>query len=214
MIAGGQVATGDRLPPEQHLCARIGVSRTVVREALSRLRADGLIVSRRGSGSYVQARPSQDLLRLVPIADLPDLLLWQDLRMTLESGSAALAAERRTRADLTALRQILDKLMAAMSSGAPGTEADYDFHRAIAAATHNRLFVAAIESLNRHIRNWIEAALSVAVLTPPERSRLVEQEHTAIYEGIASRDSEAASRAIRLHLANGRLRLLTGRRGM
>ena len=93
-IVSGQLAEGIRLPPEVELARAFDVSRSTLRQALGRLQADGLIVSRRGSGSYVGRRPPPDILNLQAIGGAPELFRSFELRITLEGDAAGLAAVR------------------------------------------------------------------------------------------------------------------------
>ena len=104
-IRGGRLAPGTRLPTEQMLTAELGVSRTVVREAVAALRADGLVVTRRGSGAYV-ADPSAGPFRIVPprVTSLSDILNVMELRLAVEVQAAGLAAERANRRQLGSIR--------------------------------------------------------------------------------------------------------------
>ncbi len=92
-IRGGRLAPGARLPTEQELTTEFGVSRTVVREAVAALRADGLVVTRRGSGAYV-ADPAAGPFRIVPprATSLPDIINVMELRLAVEVQAAALVA--------------------------------------------------------------------------------------------------------------------------
>src|SRR5690606_31830253 len=131
---------GQRLPSEQSLANAYGVSRPVVREALARLRADGIIVSRHGSGSYVRHQPATDFMRLAPIGGVADLLRAYEYRAAIEGEVAWLAAERRTEADLAVLSKALKEMQRALEEREIGAEADMRFHRGVAAATKNPLF--------------------------------------------------------------------------
>lgn len=102
-ILNGVFQPGARLPTENELAERFGVSRPVVREALARLRVDGLVEARRGSGTYVLSRPSQTLPELADLEDISRFLRYQELRFHVEGQAAALAAERRTEKQLAAI---------------------------------------------------------------------------------------------------------------
>lgn len=210
LIRSGTIPVGGKLPPEKELQQQYSVSRTIIRECLSRLRAEGLIVSRHGSGNYVRRLRSRDPVRLLPIADLADLLQWQELRTALESEIACFAAERRTREDIARIGASLDALHRHTAAGRVGGPAHYQFHRAVAQAAHNSLFLAYLEDLFEHIEGWISLSLKLAPLTPPQRAETVDGEHDAIYEAVKRRDSDGARLAMKRHLLNGRERLLRG----
>jgi GntR family transcriptional regulator, transcriptional repressor for pyruvate dehydrogenase complex len=215
-IVSGQLAEGIRLPPEVELARAFDVSRSTLRQALGRLQADGLIVSRRGSGSYVGRRPPPDILNLQAIGGAPELFRSFELRITLEGDAAGLAAIRHQEADLAEMAAALQEQERSMDrSGAPLRElivtvnkADLRFHRAVAAACGNELFTGAIDMLNEAVlASWI----LWEQLSKPSYERLwdiVLDEHRQVFEAIAERNAERARRAMRHHLHHGRARIL------
>ena len=207
-IVSGRLSENDRLPSEAELSRMFGVSRPVVREALTQLRSDGLVVSRQGSGTYVRRRPPRDFMRLAPIGSVAELLRCYEVRIALESEAAALAAERRTPAHLDAIRQALDQLASAVESGAVGTEADLRFHASVAAASGNPWFETLMHGPSRHIENAIKLARTLSLLKDSERLARVQREHVAVFEAIERGDAEAACKAMRRHLDNSRTRIL------
>ena len=207
-IVSGRLAEDVRLPTEAELCRMFGVSRPVVREALTQLRADGLVVSRQGSGTFVSRRPPRDFMRLAPIGSVADLLRCYEVRIALEGETAALAAERRSLKELENIRQALTDLEFAVNSGAVGTEADLRFHAAVAAASGNAWFETLMHSLSRHIENAIKLARNLSLLKDSERLARVQSEHVAVFEAIERGDAEAAREAMRRHLGNSRTRIL------
>jgi len=176
-IVGGGLAIGGKLPSESQLSELFGVSRPVVREALSRLQADGVVMSRHGSGSYVQRRPNQAFALLAPIGDVANLMRCMEFRIALEGEAASLAARRRTEADLARLEKALAELEIVMASGEVGVEADREFHVAIASATQNQLFVHAMEVFSEQTLKGMQLARSLSLRRSAERLRLVQQEH-------------------------------------
>lgn len=207
-IVSDQLKEDDRLPSETELSRMFSVSRPVVREALSRLRADGLVISRQGSGSYVSRRPPRDFMRLAPIGSVADLLRCYEVRIALESECAGLAAQRRTAKQLETVHQALEDLEQAITSGAVGTEADIRFHAAIAAACGNAWFETLTHSFGRHIENAIMLARKLSLLKDSERLARVQREHVDVFEAIERGDAEAARLAMRRHLDNSRTRIL------
>lgn len=215
-IVSGQLAEGTRLPPEIELARAFDVSRSTLRQALGRLQADGLIVSRRGSGSYVGRRPPPDILNLQSTGGVPGLFRSFELRITLEGDAAGLAAIRHKEADLVEIAAALREQERSMDrAGAPLRElivtvnkADLRFHRGVAAACGNELFTGAIDTLNEAVlASWI----LWEQLSKPSYGRLwdiVLDEHRQVYEAIADRDAERARRAMRHHLHQGRARIL------
>src|SRR3712207_4675106 len=116
LIVGGEFPVNARLPSETALAQRFGASRPVVREALARLRDDGLIVSRQGSGSYVKRRPDQAVLQFVPVGSIADIQRCFEFRVGLEGAAAALAAERWEEPDLAEIKAAFGELETAIRS--------------------------------------------------------------------------------------------------
>jgi GntR family transcriptional repressor for pyruvate dehydrogenase complex len=203
-IRSAEFRPGDRLPTEKQLAALFGVSRTVVREAVARLRADGYVETRQGAGAYVSGQPGKASFRLPSAAtDGPaDGAQIFELRLLVEAGAAELAAQRRTAAELRALRAELRAMAAALKAGADGSAADDDFHRAIAAATHNPYvgrFVAFLGGQFSETRRptWSE----------PARAAAAQREHDTIFGAIEAGDAGAARAAAEAHLRNAAQRL-------
>jgi DNA-binding FadR family transcriptional regulator len=207
VIIGGEFAVNARLPSETELAQRFGASRPVVREALARLRDDGVIVSRQGSGSYVKRRPDIAVLRFVPVSSIADIQRCFEFRQGLESVAAALAAERWEDSDLAEIRAAYAALEAATGSVTLGVDADERFHMAIAKATHNAYHVSVQGSLQPHIVFGMSLTRNLSLLRTQERLREVQDEHRAIVEAIAARDSGAAREAMQRHIDNARRRM-------
>ena len=170
-IGNGSLAVGARLPSEPQLSRALGVSRPVVRQALARLRADGVIVSRQGAGSFVQRRPQADFLDCAPRGSIAELLRCFELRLAVEGEAAALAARRRGPADLSAIERAATAMEAAFAAGEIGAEADIAFHRAIAAASHNAMFVRALDMARDPMRDGIATARRLSQRAAAERDR-------------------------------------------
>ena len=200
-IAQGELKPGDRLPTEKALGEVFGVSRAVVREAIARLKADGLIESRQGSGAYVVEAPKTINLRFWQGAD-PDLDELHDifeLRAMVEGAVAELAARRRNRKDLKEMAAQLQAMDMALAAGHDGTEADDNFHIAMARATHNAYIGRLVEFLGRHFSDsrklsWQGTRRELA--HPQEAQR----EHRALFEAITAGDAEVARRCALDHL--------------
>src|SRR4051812_367713 len=140
-IVNGEYATGGQLPASKSLALHFGVSITVVREALSRLKADGLVASRQGKGVFVAKDKTALPFRLT--SGTPRALLDVfELRMGVEVQAARLAAERRTTRDLKHMEKCLKAMEPERKSFDEALDADIEFHRAIAIATRNRLIVS------------------------------------------------------------------------
>src|SRR5690606_25422196 len=141
-IRGGQILPGEKLPTESALMRQFGVSRTVVREALSRLQAAGLVETHHGVGTYALEPSGGADFRVDPadIATVRDVLVLLELRICLESEAAGLAAQRRTEAQLADMRRALDEFRACLAAGGDTITPDFRFHLLVAQATDNRYF--------------------------------------------------------------------------
>jgi DNA-binding FadR family transcriptional regulator len=208
-IRDGRLATGDKLPTEAAVMAEFGVSRTVVREAISKLQAAGLVETRHGIGTFVVGVGDAGGFRIAPeqMATLRDVIAVLELRIGIETEGAALAAQRRTDEDLAQMRVALDAVQAAVDAGKDAVGADFQFHSAIARATQNPHFAELIATLGARIipRARLEGE---DTMTDERRAYLkrVNAEHENILDAIAAGDADGARAAMRTHLANSRER--------
>lgn len=205
-ISSGRLAPGDRLPPEHELMTAMGVSRSVVREAVAALRSEGLVVTRQGAGAFVARDPSRVPFRIDPdqLTSMSDIVHIMELRLAVEVEGASLAAERASAAALRNIERAVKAIERAVAADEAAIEEDAAFHRAIAVATGNPMFDAFLSYLGRHIipRQHVRAQIEAG----PDRKAYLEKiqrEHAQIAEGIAKRNPVAAQRAMRTHLSNG-----------
>jgi DNA-binding FadR family transcriptional regulator len=200
---------GDKLPPEAAIMEQYGVSRTVVREAISQLQAAGLVQTRHGIGTFVLDRPHAALdLGFENIVTIRDVLAILELRISMETEAAWLAATRRTDEQAEQIGLALGEMRRALASGQSAIEADVRFHQLIAEATGNRYFVELLAQLGSAISP--RARLNTPGLErerPAGYLERVNREHDDIYQAILRRDAEAARAAMRTHLSNSRERL-------
>ncbi len=210
-VAKGDLKPGDRLPTEAQLCATHGVSRSVVREAVHRLKSRALLVSRQGSGVFVAAPAAHQALEFDPavLESVHAVVHVVEVRRVLEGEIAALAAERATRSQVASLRRALADIDAASAAGRDGVAEDLNFHRLIGLATGNPQFGRLIGFLEQYLRE----AMRVTRANEARRQDFmdaVRDEHKAIVDAIAARDARAARRAATTHLVHGQLRLEQG----
>lgn len=208
-IQDGVIKRGEKLPTESAIMEAQGVSRTVVREAISRLQAAGLVETRHGIGTFVLDTPSPSGFRIDPatIVTLRDVMAILELRISLEVESAGLAAQRRSPEQLVAMREALDSFLKA-AHGTDAVASDFQFHLQIAQATGNRYFTDIMTHLGTSIIP--RTRLNSARIAHDDREHYLarlSREHEDIYEAIARQDSDAARAAMRLHLTNSRERL-------
>lgn len=208
-IRDGRLAPGDKLPTEAEVMAEFGVSRTVVREAISKLQAGGLVETRHGIGTFVVGIGDGSAFRIEPqqLGTLRDVIAVLELRIGIESEAAGLAAMRRSEANLAAMRTAVEAFAAAVEEGRDAVAADFQFHSEIARATQNEHFAGLMATLGAQIIP--RARLEPAGAIDPQRQaylRRVNAEHESICDAIAAQDAEAARAAMRTHLANSRER--------
>jgi DNA-binding FadR family transcriptional regulator len=202
-IRKGRLAPGARLPTEQELMKAMGVSRTVVREAVAALRADGLVTTRQGSGAFVAADASRVPFRIDPdgLSSIGDVLEVMELRLAVEIEAAALAAERIAPERLAPIGRALHAIEAAILRGESAINEDFAFHRAIAEASRNPRFAELLEFLGRHVIP--RQSVRVAVGTPQAQRQYlmrIQKEHGRIYEAIGEGQPAEARKAMRTHL--------------
>ncbi|HLY45564.1 MAG TPA: FCD domain-containing protein [Stellaceae bacterium] len=208
-IAKGDLAPGARLPSEQAMGAAMGVSRTVVREAVAALRADGLVVTRQGAGAFVAEGAGRPPFRLAAegLNTLEAVLDVMELRASVETAAAGLAAARGSAVARRRIRAALARIDAAIRRGENAVDQDFAFHRAIAAATGNPQFSRFLEYLGRFIIPRQSVRLAVH-REGGQRAYLerIQDEHGAILVAIEAGAAEAAREAMRVHLANSQER--------
>lgn len=206
-IRDGQLSAGQKLPTEQALVERFGVSRTVVREAMSRLKTLGLVESRQGSGAFVLAsRQALEQLSLAPDGSVDAVIQMVEVRRALEAESAALAAARRTPQSVKQIKQALQALGKAVKAGGDGVEEDVAFHTAIAQATSNPFLLATLAYLNRFLLDATRVTRANEA-TRADLEAQVHQEHSAIVSAIEAGDVAAARQAGTNHMLNAARRI-------
>jgi DNA-binding FadR family transcriptional regulator len=219
LIERGEFAEGGRLPPESELAERFRVSRPVIREALSRLRSVGVIVSRRGSGSFVQKRADRPVEvpaagSFGPVTSLAQVKQCYAFRACIESEAAFYAAENRSAEGLATLRGALDRIEVAIARGLVGMDADYEFHAGVVRASANPFFEGVMEAMRTPIEFTIDLARSLSMRRPMDHLLTVQAEHVAIFEAIERGDPEEARSAMRRHVENSCHRVFEGPGGM
>ncbi|SMO80435.1 FadR/GntR family transcriptional regulator [Paracoccus laeviglucosivorans] len=205
-IERGEYRPGDKLPTEPLLSAEFGVSRTVIREAVAALRADGLLLSRQGSGVFVlePPQPAYPMLREVDQTRLSSVLSLLELRIAIEAEAAALAAQRCTPEQEEHILTALAHLRAEVAAGRIAAEADYALHLAIAAASGNPRFVEILTMLGPGVIP--RAGVGRQPTADPGYLAALDGEHMAVIGAIQDRDAEAARRLMREHLGQSQRR--------
>jgi DNA-binding FadR family transcriptional regulator len=213
-IRDGRWPGGEQLPSESALMDEFGVSRTVVREALSQLQAAGLVRTRHGVGTFVIGAGAAQAFQVQPdeLATLRDVVALLELRVGVETECAALAAQRRTVAQLALMREALDDFAQAVAAGDDAVAADRRFHLELARATDNPRFAELMTTLGASMiprARLADPPRSAAYANASPHARAdrdyllrVNAEHEVILQAVARRDIEAARAAMRLHLAH------------
>ncbi|MCB8882236.1 FadR family transcriptional regulator [Acidisoma cellulosilytica] len=203
-IGRGIFPVGSKLPSEQAIGLKFQVSRTVVREAVTRLKADGLVETRKGTAARVCAvSPSLDKGLSMP-RSIDGLLGFLEVRRPIEGEMAALAAERRTKAQSAAIKKAL---LAVEKARNDGVDEDLDFHLSIGQATSNAYW-------NQFVRIFADPMRTAIRLTRANEARrldfasAVAEEHRQIYDAIVAQDPQAARTAAYRHLDNAATRVL------
>ena len=209
-IREGAIQPGSKLPTESEIMARFDVSRTVVREAISRLQANRLVETRHGVGTFALAPQSSGNFQIadVDFATVADVIALLELRISLETEAAGLAAQRRTEANLQAMQAMLDAFQTSIQEDSDAVPSDFSFHMEVAKATGNRHFA----DLMTYLGTMIIPRTRVNTPNSAPEGRLnylrrVHGEHEYIFNAIRNQDADAARAAMRTHLANSKDRL-------
>ncbi|QPM92330.1 FadR/GntR family transcriptional regulator [Pseudooceanicola algae] len=207
-IAAQEFTPGDRLPSEARLTEEFSVSRTVIREAIATLRADGLVEPRQGAGVFV--------LEPVPIAPRPFQILdparissiieMLELRIAVEMEAAALAAARCSPAQEDVIYEAEAEVRRLAEQGQPTSDADLRFHLAVADATNNPRFREFLEVMGLAIIPRSNLPDAGQTPSPDSYISMISGEHRAIADAVAAGDGEAAREAMRTHLLGSQQR--------
>lgn len=192
------------LPTEAQLADKFGVSRTVIREALVRLKHDGYIEPRQGVGTIVTPTYKRVTVRFNNMArqSIDNTHKLYELRIIIDSNAAALAAIHRLPEDISSLYTHLTEMKESILKGEVATGPDLSFHEAMAAASHNGYLFELNLFLNDKVRSVIRKAREKSD-RQPELAKTVQGEHEKIFEAIKSRDPQKAKEASLDHLING-----------
>ena len=201
LIRNGSYPPKSRLPSEAEMAQQFGVSRTVVREAVSRLKSEGLVESRQGSGVFVREAGPDSPFRIDPavVDSIQQVLQVAELRRGLEAEIAALAAERATKEQVREIGARLKAIDDDVAAGGDGVAADIEFHRSIARATGNPHFLALWDFLGQFLKGTIKLTRAWEAQKDETRQQVL-QEHRALYDAILKKDAEAARLAARTHM--------------
>jgi GntR family transcriptional regulator, transcriptional repressor for pyruvate dehydrogenase complex len=209
LIEADNLKPGDKVPPADQLCLRFSVSRTVVREAIASLKAEGRLRSLRGSGVYV-SKPHDTVgassMFMAAPQEIGDVLDFMEFRIGVEVEAAGLAAERRTETNLLRMEQALAQFRRHLEEKSLAIDADRAFHRAIADATNNNRFRLFVDEFGDRLipRRALEAGFTSE--SKSEFLEAIQVEHQRVLKAITDRKPDEARVAMRRHLEDGRRR--------
>ncbi|HMR31651.1 MAG TPA: FadR/GntR family transcriptional regulator [Geminicoccaceae bacterium] len=210
-IHDGRLKEGDRLPSENEISAMFGVSRPIVRSALLRLRLEGLLNARQGSGTYVTRRTGPRALATPE--QVETFLRCVEVRLPIEGTTARLAAQRRTPEQLAAIDAAHDEYRRNMEAGELLYGSDLALHLAIADASGNPQFADVLRHVEDPATGSRSLSLSLHLPRGREKQRLIFAEHDHVVEAIRAGDAEAAQMAMQFHISQIRRRLIEESRG-
>ncbi|RMX11734.1 FCD domain-containing protein [Allofranklinella schreckenbergeri] len=208
-IGQGQWQPGQRLPAERALAQQLGVSRPSLREAIGLLASQGILSTRRGDGTYVQAPSNAFLLPgqiepKAPILSDPEYSFdVMEARAALESSTAWLAAQRATTVDKERIRRCFDAMVRHQQSGQSllSAQADVQFHLAIAEASHNVVLLRVMHSLFELLSSTVlQSRRAIFAMSEAQTAEALTQQHYALMQAIIEGDADGARQAIEQHL--------------
>lgn len=206
-IVSGKIEPGSRLPTEAALMRLMGVSRTVIREAVAALRAEGLVITRQGVGAFVAADVRERPFRIDAdeLSSLAEVVHVMELRTGIEVEAAGIAAERAGSAETRRIAAALKALDRAIAQGEAAVDQDFRFHFAIAEATGNPQFTRFLEFLGRFVPPR-QNLRPDAETTRRAYLEMIQGEHRRIFQAIEGGNPTAARAAMRRHLEGSRER--------
>jgi DNA-binding FadR family transcriptional regulator len=207
-IESGGIKAGERLPTEEALCHHYRVSRSTVREALIRLRAAGLVISRPRAGTFVSTLAKAATLTLPSIACVQDIQRYYEFRCCLETGAAKQAALMQDSRDITSIRSAYHAVSCSSAYGDWCVDADFALHNAIAVASKKPMYVTGLIALRPHMLFTMQMSFELSAPQWTQRSFQICSEHHDIVEAIIKRDCRAASDAMQTHIKNSMRRIL------
>lgn len=201
-IKSGQLQPGDKLDSVTQLAKSFEVSQSVIREALSGLRAMGLLTMRQGEGTYVSKYDASKFSLPVSAAFImkkEDVKELFEVRRILEAGAAASAALHHTEKDMEAMKKVLLEMEEAIGNGELGEQADYDFHLAIVKASQNKMLTSLLSSVSDIMAETIRETRRLVLFSEGRDERLL-QEHRKIFEAIQAKNPNEARKNMVEHL--------------
>ena len=205
MIKNGTLKPGDKLLPVHQLAEQFQVGRSAVREALSALRAMGLIEMKQGEGTYVRNFDPSSLTKSLNnklLMKKEDILNLLEVRKVLEVGAVRAAAAKRTEANLQNMKHWLDEMAKSIGDEKAGEKADFHFHMGIAESSHNNILLELMNHVSEMIAETIGESRRIILYGEQTTSERLLEEHQSIYDAVLKQDVELAQQAMLNHLTN------------
>ncbi|EJQ53559.1 Uncharacterized protein BWINRASL_01184 [Bacillus mycoides] len=205
MIKNGTLKPGDKLLPVHQLAEQFQVGRSAVREALSALRAMGLIEMKQGEGTYVKNFDSSSLTKSLNnklLMKKEDILNLLEVRKVLEVGAVRAAAAKRTEDNLQNMKHWLDEMAKSIGDEKAGEKADFHFHMGIAQSSHNNILLELMNHVSEMIAETIGESRRIILYGEQTTSERLIEEHQSIYDAVLKQDVELAQQAMLNHLTN------------
>lgn len=209
-LSGGEYSPNQRLPSEHEFAQEFQVSRPIVREALDRLRKEGMIYSRQGAGSFARVKVEQRNQGFAPVETIADIQRCYEFRLAIEPFAAHFAAKRRNPAIIARLKEVVGMLSDATRQQQHREDADFLFHLTVAEASNNHYYHSSMQALRDHIAVGMKLH-GLALMGPARGLQGVLDEHQAIFEAIRDGESEVAHDRMQRHLEGSRDRLFEGK---
>lgn len=205
MIRTGQLKPGDRIDSVQQLAENFQVGRSAIREALSALKAMGLVEMRQGEGTFIKSFDAKQITFPLSTAILlkkEDIANLIEVRKVIETGISAAAAKKRTDMDIYAMEQVLEEMKNAQGNGELGEKADFKFHVTLSAAAHNPILSSLMDQVSGLMFEIQKETRRLWLFSKQTTSEKLYEQHVAIYKAIAEKDEEKARNSMLSHLEN------------
>ncbi|MDT8860056.1 FadR family transcriptional regulator [Alkalihalobacillus sp. MEB130] len=203
MIRSGEVMPGERLSSVQQLAEDFNVGRSAIREALSALKAVGLVEIKQGEGTFVKKIDHDLVSNVIPSVEFmkqEDIQQLFEIRKIVETGAASLAAKNRSQEDLQKMKLILEEMLRAEGDGEIGEKADVEFHMAIVRSTKNDMLLKLLETVSDTMQVLMREARRLFLFSESEKMKQLYDEHIIIFEAIQNNDSQQAYEAMMTHI--------------
>ncbi|WP_279326032.1 FadR/GntR family transcriptional regulator [Bacillus sp. FJAT-47783] len=203
MIKKGEIKPGQKLDSIQQLADSFQVGRSAIREALSALRAMGLVEMKQGEGTYVKEFDPVTLtipLSTAALMNMEDIRNLVEVRKILEVGAAYTAAMKRNQHDLDAMEFALNQMKSNFNDKELGEKADLLFHMAVSTATHNPILISLMSNVSGMMIDSMRETRKIWLYSKDTTNERLYEEHKNIYEAIKNQDAEEAQRLMLAHI--------------